>query len=341
MIADQWYGVLESEEVNSTKPIAFKRLNENLVFWRDSAGQVFAMRDVCPHRQAKLSAGKVIGDNIQCPFHGFEFNGQGACQLIPANGKNGPRPKVFQVKSFPTREAHGFIWVWNGEARAKDDYPPIPFFEGLENYSYGTFRRHWATHYTRAIENQLDLAHLPFVHYDTIGRGGRKLVNGPYTELTDDNSLYVWIDLVQDQGQLPIRPGVMPKPTNDWGLCFKFPNIWMLNVSKKFKITVAFVPIDDENTLMYVRGYHNFVKSAWLSKIISKLSVPLNARILKQDEAVVMTQLPKQGGLESGDHYIPADRPILQYHTRRQQLIEEAARSYSYKDEIELRVAGD
>jgi phenylpropionate dioxygenase-like ring-hydroxylating dioxygenase large terminal subunit len=338
MIPDQWYAVLETDEVKQDKPVAFKRLNENLVFWRDSAGKVYTQRDVCPHRQAKLSAGKVVGNNIQCPFHGFEFNGQGACQVIPANGKNGPRPKIFQVKSYPTREAHGFIWVWNGESRAEEDYPPLPFFDGLEEYSYGTLRRHWATHYTRAIENQLDLAHLPFVHYNTIGRGGRTLVDGPYTELTDDNSLYVWINLAHDKGQLPIRPSAMQKPNQPWGLCFKFPNIWMLNISEKFKITVAFAPIDDENTLMYVRGYHNFVKSPLLRRIISKIGAPMNARILKQDEAVVMTQ-PKQTGLDSGDHFIPADRPIVQYHTRRQELIEQSQRRYL--PEIEFRAAGD
>lgn len=339
MIAEQWYAVVESDQVKTEKPAAFKRLNENLVFWRDSAGQVVVMRDLCPHRQTKLSGGKIVGDNIQCPFHGFEFDQKGACQLIPANGKNGPRPRVFQAKAFPVREAHGFIWVWNGEPRQQEDYPPVPFFEGLEAFSYGTYRREWATHYTRAIENQLDLAHLPFVHASTIGREGRTLVDGPYTELTDDNSLYVWINNVHDKGQLPIKPSMMQKPDGPWGLCFKFPNIWLLNISTKFKIMVAFAPIDDDNTFMYVRSYHNFVKAPKLRQIISKLAAPTNSRILKQDEAVVIAQLPKQGGLESGDHYIPADRPILQYHTRRQELIEAAERRY--EPEIEFRAAGD
>jgi len=128
MIPDQWYAVLESDEVKTGQPKAFKRLNQDLVFWRDVAGKIVVMEDRCPHRQAKLSLGQVIDGNIQCPFHGFQFDSGGQCRLIPANGKNGPRPKIFQPKVYPVREAHGFIWIWNGEPR--QEYPPIPFFMG-------------------------------------------------------------------------------------------------------------------------------------------------------------------------------------------------------------------
>ena len=110
MIPNQWYAILESNEIKGSKPVAFKRLSQELVFWRDTAGKVVVMDDSCPHRQAKLSLGKVIDDNIQCPFHGFEFDGCGDCKLIPANGKNGPRPKIFHAKTYVSQEKHGFIW---------------------------------------------------------------------------------------------------------------------------------------------------------------------------------------------------------------------------------------
>ncbi len=52
--------------------------------------------------------------------------------------------------------------------------------------SYSTLRDHWPTHYSRAIENQLDVVHLPFIHHNTIGRGNRAVVDGPIAEFADD-----------------------------------------------------------------------------------------------------------------------------------------------------------
>ena len=321
MIPDQWYAVLESDEVKRGKPAAFRRFGQDLVFWRDAAGQVVVMGDRCPHRGAKLSLGKVVGDCIECPFHGFRYDQEGTCQLIPANGKNGPRPKVFQPQTYPVQEKYDFIWVWYGEARAS--YPPIPFFDELEGMDHATARKVWNTHYSRAIENQLDVAHLPFVHTTTIGRAGKTLVRGPYTELIGD-SLYVWTQTELDHGQVALRPTELSRPTIPWGLCFKFPNIWLLNISPKYRNMAAFAPIDDEHTMMYVRAYHNIGKNRLARRLIANTMAVVNRPIINQDEAVVLSQQPKQGGLDSGDNYIPADRPILLYYKHRDELIRAA-----------------
>ncbi len=90
MIPNQWYAVLDSNEVPKGKTIGVTRMGEKLVFWRDAQGKVSCLRDACPHRGVALSTGKVLGDHVQCPFHGFEFDTSGRCVLIPANGRNGP-----------------------------------------------------------------------------------------------------------------------------------------------------------------------------------------------------------------------------------------------------------
>lgn len=326
-VENQWYAVLASSEVKGDKPIAFTRLGQQIVFWREPNGKLAAMEDRCPHRQTALSGGKVVNGNIECPFHGFQYDAAGECKLIPANGVNGPRPKVMRVKVFPVREAYGFIWVWNGEKRAANDYPAIPAFPELDsivkNFELSPVQKLWNTHYTRAIENQLDVAHLPFVHATTIGRAGKTLVNGPYCE-SDDNSVYVWYQSAKDEGQQPLRPSQMTKPDYDWQLCLKFPNIWANRLSEKMVIVAAFAPVDEENTMMYVHFYHNLVKAAWLRPLVSYAFKYGNAKILGQDQKVVTLQMPKQGGLESGDKYIPADRPIVLYYELRKKMIEQA-----------------
>ena len=149
MIPNQWYAVLESREVKPGKPIGVTRMGEKMVFWRDQAGQVIAMSDLCPHRGVALSAGKVKGDCIMCPFHGFEFDNSGRCVLIPANGKNSPIPKAFQVKSYPAYEAHDFIFIYWGEA--KGDIGKPPWFDDIDgSFSYASMVDPWNTHYFSA-----------------------------------------------------------------------------------------------------------------------------------------------------------------------------------------------
>ena len=105
MIPNQWYVILESNEVKRGKPIGVTRMGEKMVAWRDSRGQVAVMRDLCPHRGVALSAGQLIGDCIQCPFHGFQYDTSGACKLVPANGRTAEPPKVLHAHAYPTREA--------------------------------------------------------------------------------------------------------------------------------------------------------------------------------------------------------------------------------------------
>jgi phenylpropionate dioxygenase-like ring-hydroxylating dioxygenase large terminal subunit len=111
MIRNQWYVVLESNEVGA-QPVGVTRLGEKLVFWRDPEGKVNAAVDRCPHRGAALSIGKMQSGHLQCPFHGFEYDPSGKCVLVPANGRTGVIPNAMLLKTYPTQEAHGLIWLW-------------------------------------------------------------------------------------------------------------------------------------------------------------------------------------------------------------------------------------
>jgi len=322
VIPDQWYAVLESGEVPVGRPVGVIRLGEKLVFWRDARAQVVCQRDQCAHRGAALSKGKVVGDCVECPFHGLRYDATGRCQLIPANGKIAPVPQRFQVHTYPTREAHGFVWLWWGEPR--DDLPPLPWFDDLEDdFPYASFKDHWTVHYSRAIENQLDVAHLPFVHYNTIGRGGRTLIDGPVTRL-DDDRLRVWVYNRGDDGTAPRKPQDIPEPDTPALLHFHFPNLWQNRLGQNMRVMLAFVPIDEENTRLYLRFYGCFLRVPFLDTLLCHLSNLGNRIILGQDKRVVLTQQPKKTELAMGERLFQADRPIVAYRQRRKELIEEA-----------------
>lgn len=325
MIHNQWYAILESREVKSGKPVGVMRMGEKLVAWRDPSGEVSLMVDRCPHRGVALSMGKIQGDCIQCPFHGFEFDHHGDCRLVPANGNNAIPPKALHVLSYPSREEHGFIYIWWG--KAQESYPPVPFFESIgPELIYATITDHWATHYSRAIENQLDVVHLPFVHRSTIGRGNRTLVNGPVVKVESlypqDNLLNLWVYNDQDQGQKPLKPSDLPDPDRRPFLQFRFPNLWQNWIADNLRVLVAFAPIDDENTMMYLRYYHT-LKVPVLRQVNGWLGSLGNLLIERQDKRVVITQQPKRSDLNNGEVLIQGDIPIITYRKIRRKLIEE------------------
>lgn len=325
MIPNQWYVVLESCQVKQ-KPVGVTRMGEKLVFWRDGDGEVHCLFDRCVHRGAALSKGEVVNQQLQCPFHGFEYDASGKVTYIPANGRNVSVPERFRVRGYPTHEEHGFIWIWWGE-EPPDDLTPPPFFDDLEgNFKQATVYDPWDAHYSRVIENQLDVVHLPFVHRTTIGRGNRTLVNGPGLEWKTDDIFYVYVFNQVDDGSRPLKPDEVPvpPPDRDFRLEFIFPNLWQNHISEKVRIVAAFVPVDEDHTLLYLRFYQKFLTLPLLGDLVTRLAAPFNLVVAHQDRRVVETQVPKPSGLTIGEKLIQGDRPIVAYRKRREALLQEA-----------------
>jgi phenylpropionate dioxygenase-like ring-hydroxylating dioxygenase large terminal subunit len=326
MIKNQWYVVLESKEVGR-RPAGAKRMGEHMVFWRDGQGAVHAAADRCPHRGVALSAGAVEHGHLQCPFHGFAYAADGQCVLIPANGRTGVIPNAMHLHTYPTFEAHGWIWIWWG------NQPPEPgsipaFFDNLDDtFTYATARDPWNAHYSRVIENQLDVVHLPFIHRSTIGRGNRTLVDGPVVAWTGDQMLYTYVFNRVDDGTPPRKPRELsPKEAGSVHLEFLFPNLWQNFISEQVRITAAFVPVDDEHTLLYLRFYQKFLRWPPLAKLAARLAMPANVYIAHEDRRVVVTQQPKASGLKIGEVLIQGDLPIIEYRKRRAALQDAASK---------------
>ncbi|HWS23130.1 MAG TPA: aromatic ring-hydroxylating dioxygenase subunit alpha [Anaerolineales bacterium] len=317
MIRNQWYVVLESYEVKA-QPVGVTRLGRKMVFWRDEGNHVRAAVDLCPHRGAALSIGKIKDGHLQCPFHGFEFDSSGQCVLIPANGRNGVIPNAIHLKNVPTYEAHGLIWLWWGDPAAEEPATP-EFFDNLdETFFYGSAHDPWDAHYSRVIENQLDVVHLPFIHGNTIGKGNRTVVDGPVVEWKGDKMLFTYVYNRLDDGSPPRKPAdLLPKQASSVHLEFIFPNLWQNYISDQVRILAAFVPVDEEHTLLYLRFYQKFLRSPLLGKLAARLAMPSNVYIAHEDRKVVITQQPKASGLKIGEILIQGDLPIIEYRKKR------------------------
>jgi len=288
-LASGWYAVAESGEVKK-RPRAFRRFSLDLVFWRDSQGRAAAAVDFCPHRSVRLSLGEVKGDRIQCPFHGMEFDRHGECGLIPETGK--PAAGL-GTRAFPLVEDHGFLWCWYPLGG-----PPsgeIPWFQEIPpGLGFATIKEQVQTHVTRAIENQLDYAHLPFVHKATIGRGLPVRVEARF-QLEEERIKFL---VGKDRG--PETPFI------DYFL----PNIWMNRISPRFMIVLAFCPLGEDATEIYLRTYQSFLPTV----IPNILSGIMNRKIFREDARVIRTH-PSGASFETGtrEKLIGSDRAIRHF----------------------------
>jgi len=320
MIYNQWYVILESKELKRNKPLRIKRFNERLVLWRNENSEISCISDECCHRGASLACGKIINGKLECPFHGFIYDKSGIVQIIPANGKNRSVPETMKVRAYSSFESYGFIWLWWGD-NIKIIGDPF-FFKELEHFSYSGFKDHWNVHYSRAIENQLDVVHLPFVHKTTIGRGNKTLVNGPVV-LRDKELITFYVWNVEDDGKtIPLKPDEIPDYKKLFHLQFHYPNIWQNFISDKIRAFAAFVPVDEENSIIYIRYYQRLIQIPLLKEFFNFIGKISSIIILRQDKRVVITQLPKKSGLKMDERLITGDKPIIEYRKHRQELID-------------------
>jgi len=144
-------------------------------------------------------------------------------------------------------------------------------------------------------------------------------VNGPACKLEGD-LLVIWPDNEKDEGQRPLRPEEARIETSRTHLQFIFPNIWENWISDNLRVFAAFAPVDEGNTMMYIRQYQRMVGLPLLRQSFDAIGKVFNGIVANQDRPVVETQLPKRSSLEMGEFLIQADRPILLYRQRRREL---------------------
>jgi phenylpropionate dioxygenase-like ring-hydroxylating dioxygenase large terminal subunit len=169
MLLNNWYVAGAVADLKPDAPMSARMLGADFVLFRNEAGEIVCLSDVCCHRGAALSAGKVKGDCVVCPYHGWEFNSVGQCVKIPALGADVTPPKRARVDSYPVREKFGWIWVFLGDA-PEEERPPFlddswfPEYYDSENWRLLPLSYEAPVNWARAEENSIDGAHPSFVH---------------------------------------------------------------------------------------------------------------------------------------------------------------------------------
>lgn len=167
-LRNAWYVAAWSSEV--TRQL-FSRtiIGDPVLLYRSEAGAAIAISDRCAHRFAPLHMGKLIGDVVECGYHGLRYDCRGVCVSNPHG--DGKIPKAAHIKSYPAVEKHGLIWLWMGSAD-KADESTIPDFSCLvdsERFATVGGTISMAANYELITDNLMDLTHVEYLHEGILG----------------------------------------------------------------------------------------------------------------------------------------------------------------------------
>jgi len=301
-----WYVVAASAEVDH-HPLPIVLWHHAIVLYRTPQGTVVALEDRCPHRQVKLSEGKVVGSDLECAYHGWCFDPQGHCVVVPYL-KGGKLPPC-EVRSYPVREQDGFIWLYPGTKDSQACSPlGLPQWHHL-NYiaSFASF--HCPGHFSFLIENLMDMYH-GHLHDQYQAWASAELQHlqvevDRITAIYQAQSYYK-IDKIWSVAQLflPALRRLHPEPLT---VTYEYPH-WVASLGADFKICCLFCPVSATETKAYLvhftslEAFPNLHKSPlalrrFLKHSLTGSAIPLLRGLIEQD--IVMIAQEQQAFLSA------------------------------------------
>lgn len=333
-VARAWYPVCETEELGE-RPIARTLLGIPLVVFRDGAGSAGALLDRCPHRNVPLSGGRIVSGQLECPYHGWRFDGAGSCKHVPSLAGD-PEGKARNAPSHATREQDGLVWVWAtpGESPAEEPFR-IPH---LGSPGYTVVRRIVDVKATlhATAENALDVPHTAFLHKGLFRAESRNLA---ITAVVRRHADRVEAEYLGE----PRPPGLAARLLSPSGGVvehvdrFLLPSIaqveYRLGTENHFVVTTVMSPISDLATRQFVVVAFRLRLPGWL---LAPVLDPIAMRIFRQDAEMLARQseiIERFGG----EQFASTEIDVLGPHIWR--LLKQAERGEpGVRDVVEERV---
>lgn len=163
-IPTSWFPLSASPDLGAGQVRRLQYFGRELVLFRTQDGKAHVLDAHCPHLGAHLGVGgRVEGETIRCPFHGWRFDGEGTCIEVPYAKRI---PLGVRARHYPTVERNGFVWAWYDPTDRKPffEVPSLPQYDSPDWAE--TFRKTWRirSQIQEMGENGADSAHFPYVH---------------------------------------------------------------------------------------------------------------------------------------------------------------------------------
>ncbi len=256
MDPDYWYAV---EEVRRVKPgtvvevVFWKR---SIALFRADDGSFRAVENRCAHRQLKLSLGEVQGCNLVCAYHGWQYDGDGRCVVIPHERYGRGFPKL-TLRTYPVQVRYGLVWLFPGDPEKAHErrIPDIPELEGPAPWACAPLTYDWSAHHSMVIDNVSDFSH---AH---LHRRYRPFDNATLTRCdTIGDSVHVAYKTRIGGGRITGR--FVERDRVDTGqieLCYEYPYQWS-NTDDAIKHWLFVLPVNERTTRVFFLFYFKSLK---------------------------------------------------------------------------------
>lgn len=299
LIKNNWYVACLSREIKN-KPLRRIIYDEPVVLFRNDAGEVGCLRDICLHRGTALSEGTIKNGCIQCPYHGWEYDSSGIVTNVPGEGptyQNGSG-QALKNRSYPTVEQDGAVWVWLGDddKESQDDIWRFPYY-GEKGWHHYYMITDFEGEVSQLVENFMDVPHTVTVHKGWFRNQSMKQV--PIDVTVGDGRVLVDYKQEGDEIGVLLRPLLNPsgapmKHTDE----FIFPNItrvdYVFGDHYRYVINSQCTPVSTNKTRVYT---YLAYKLRGLGAVLKPLIRFYTRRVIEQDVDIIEA-------LKVNEHYL-------------------------------------
>ena len=321
MFINFWYAAELSGKVTD-EPVGVRMLGQDFVLFRDTAGGVHCLSNVCAHRGAALADGKVQGDCVECPYHGWQFNSAGRCTVVPSLGAESKIPQRARVDSYPTVEQYGIIFAFLGDL-PEAERPPIMEIQewGQEGWRPTTIVFDWDFDYKRSLENALDPSHNEFVHTTHIDKKEGDPFQVPPLDLIDHDwgtSFHIEMPAppMFEEKMREVADRAEPSIFHIYAGYHGVSSFWTyIEPTPKFIRRQHFyeTPVDVGKTRIFTVDLRN----GMLDASDDERMIWMDTLVMKEDARVLLgirPVLPPTSNIK--ENFVPADRHMAHYRER-------------------------
>ncbi|HTV57604.1 MAG TPA: aromatic ring-hydroxylating dioxygenase subunit alpha [Verrucomicrobiae bacterium] len=304
LLIHDWHPVAYAKRVRADEPHGVRLLDQDIVLWRDAHGAFHAWQDLCVHRGARLSLGRIENSCLTCPYHGWQYNASGRCVHIPAHPEQ-PPPERAHANVYRAAEKYGIVWASLGEPQQE-----IPDFEewgapGFRTVHAGPYL--FRAHAPRVIENFLDVGHFPFVHAGLLGDPAHTQIEDYEVETTTEGIVAKDIRVWQPD---PDGTGQSAEVRYTYKIFRPFTAYFLKSHGHdQFSILCSVTPVAERESLAW------FVMALNYSPMIPDIQVRgYQDVVAKQDVPIVESQRPELLPLDlQAELHLRSDRTAIAY----------------------------
>jgi len=316
MFINFWYPIGLSSEVTGDTPFRAQVFGLHFVAFRDSAGTAHVISDTCVHRGGSLSRGKIKGDRVACPYHGWEYGGDGKCSKVPSLGEDGKIPARAKVDAYPVQERYGMVFAFLGDL-PEAERPPlydVPEY-GKPGWKSQTYVLNLGAYYQRSMENGMDPIHNEFVHpLQGTPKMSAELQRNqtPMEDIPWGSKFY--LPFGEKRADTALAGDRVGSRTGAAGSWYQGPNqlvTWIdLTATNAFHQYLFEQPIDENHTRIFFLNLRNWLMEEKHDKRVEELTL----KIVHEDIALLENLNPvRTPDTNNKEILLPSDHAVFRY----------------------------